>query len=221
MKKVLWGLGIVAVIGSLIALARIKHGMVSHSSSPTATIKAPRPVAPPIPPSTVVTQSEWQQVSSAREGALQSNSDLALERKQVLDALEAQKAQFDAAMIKADPKVAPIVAKLNQLHGSNGAPAASAQSPKTGSPPTAANAINFTPSEWQELSAARNAALQANPDLVADNKKLMDRMSAIQTELDAAVLKNDPSLAPTMAKIEAQRTRSEIAASSQSSPPAK
>ena len=47
---------------------------------------------------------------------------------------------------------------------------------------------------------ARSAALQANPDLIVENKKLMDRMRALEDKLDAIMIKSNPTIAPIIAR---------------------
>jgi hypothetical protein len=75
-----------------------------------------------------------------------------------------------------------------------------------GAPPTEANQITITPDEWQELRAARSAALQANPDFVKKHNKLLERLRTLEDKLDAAMIKADPAIAPMIAKFEANRT---------------
>jgi len=56
----------------------------------------------------------------------------------------------------------------------------------------------LTPEEREELKAARQAAFQANPDL-------LDQMKAVQDKINAAMIKADPKVAPIIAKQEAAR----------------
>src|SRR5580698_608809 len=84
-------------------------------------------------------------------------------------------------------------------------PAAPPPTTPAGAPPVAANPGQITPVEWQELRAAHAAALQANPDLTAESRKLAERMHAFEDKIDAAMVKADPTLAPIIAKIEAAR----------------
>jgi hypothetical protein len=63
----------------------------------------------------------------------------------------------------------------------------------------------ITPEEWQELRAARNAALQANPDLITEHNKLLERMRALEDKVDAAMIKADPTITPLIAKFESNR----------------
>jgi hypothetical protein len=85
----------------------------------------------------------------------------------------------------------------------------SAQPP--GALPGGASRPTITPEEWQELRAAHAAALKANPDVVAENKKLLERMSALEQKLNAAMVKADPSVAPIIAKFEANRLHPGVA----------
>jgi len=86
--------------------------------------------------------------------------------------------------------------------------------PPPGVPSTGANQITITPAEWQELSAARTAAFQANPDLLAENRKLSEKMRALMDKINAAMVKADPTIAPIIAKLEANRPHPGTPASS-------
>jgi hypothetical protein len=63
--------------------------------------------------------SDVQQLQTVREATLQANPDLAAEYKGIVDEMQAQQAKIEAAMVKADPKVAPIVAKLAAMRQSS------------------------------------------------------------------------------------------------------
>jgi hypothetical protein len=67
--------------------------------------------------------------------------------------------------------------------------------------------VTITPEEWQELRAARAAAIKANPSFIAENAKLLARMRALEDKLDAAMIKADPTITPVIAKFEANRPR--------------
>jgi len=55
----------------------------------------------------------------------------------------------------------------------------------------------------QELKAAHDAALQANPDLATQEKTLHQEMEAFQKQLDAAMITADPKVAPLIQKMQA------------------
>jgi hypothetical protein len=78
----------------------------------------------------------------------------------------------------------------------------------SGTPAAAASQIEITADEWQELRAARSAAIKANPDLVAENTQLMEKIRALEAKLNAAMVKTDPSIVSILGKFEAQRQRS-------------
>jgi hypothetical protein len=95
-----------------------KFTPIAHS--PATNAIPPLPVRPsPPPPSNLPLPSEWQELRSARDTTLQNNPELADEYKSLLAEMDQQEKDLDAAMIKADPKVAPIVAKLEQMRKKN------------------------------------------------------------------------------------------------------
>jgi len=57
----------------------------------------------------------WMQYSAMRQKMLQENPELAAEYKELTSEISAQRDKLNAAMIQADPKVAPIIAKLDAL----------------------------------------------------------------------------------------------------------
>ena len=61
----------------------------------------------------------------------------------------------------------------------------------------------LTDEERQELHAAHDAALQADPDLAAEGKDLQAKMQAYHQKLDAAMIKADPKVEPIITKMEA------------------
>jgi hypothetical protein len=63
-----------------------------------------------------------QELKSAHDAAIQANPDLATEGKQLQEQMEAFKKKMDAAMIAADPNVAPIIQKMEANHKHHGGP---------------------------------------------------------------------------------------------------
>jgi len=55
-----------------------------------------------------------QELNQARQDAFQANPDLAAEGKALKEQEEAFHKKLEAAMIKADPKVEPILAKMKE-----------------------------------------------------------------------------------------------------------
>jgi len=90
----------------------IAHSPATNAVPPLPSRPAPQPSNLPLP-------SEWQELRSVRDTTLQNNPDLASEYKSLLAEMDQQQKDLDAAMIKADPKVAPVVAKLEELRKRN------------------------------------------------------------------------------------------------------
>lgn len=67
----------------------------------------------------VLVQSEWQEYRQAHDKVLHENQALASEYKGLLDEAKAQEKALEAAMVKIDPKIAPIIAKLQELRQRN------------------------------------------------------------------------------------------------------
>jgi hypothetical protein len=94
-----------------------KPAAIVQATTPTSpTTPAPQPT-PPV--SNLPLPSEWQELRSVRNTTLQNNPDLAAEYKSLMSQMDQQQKDLDAAMIKADPKVAPVVTKLAELRKRN------------------------------------------------------------------------------------------------------
>jgi hypothetical protein len=160
---------------------------------PLANITPGNPAMHPPPTSSrppTLSASEAEQLRAAREVILRDHPDLAAEYKQILDDTAAQQVTLDAAMIKADSQVAPLLAKWVELR-------------KRSLPHV--DQVQITQAEWQELRAAQTAALTTNPDLTLENRKLTDQMHVFDEKINAAMAKADPTLVPLIAKAEAMR----------------
>jgi hypothetical protein len=55
--------------------------------------------------------------------------------------------------------------------------------------------------DMDKLKAAHEAALQANPDLAAQEKSLHEQQEALHKKIEEAMLKADPSIAPILEKM--------------------
>jgi len=115
----------------LIVIAGVAYGIWASYKSSTnmvtahASATAPtQPVKPftPHPSPNFLALNEWQELRSARDATLRDNPDLAAEYKTLLAEMDEQQKDLDAAMIKADPNAAPIVAKLVALRQHNSVP---------------------------------------------------------------------------------------------------
>lgn len=128
-----------------------------------------------------MSEAEWTEYRFERVTVIRTNPDLAAESKQLEAAAKSQAQAVEAAMMKADPSVGPLLARLAALlKGSWYAPAEGEM---------------LTAADWQKIRATRAAALQANPDLVAANKAVKEKKQAFDAKVDAALIKADPSLA--------------------------
>ncbi len=68
----------------------------------------------------MLTQDERDELRKAHDAALQNDQSLAQEGKDLQEKMKAYQDKVNAAMIKADPKVAPIIAKLEKEHKHHG-----------------------------------------------------------------------------------------------------
>ncbi|MEO8207233.1 MAG: hypothetical protein ABI615_13715, partial [Chthoniobacterales bacterium] len=102
---------------------------------------------PTVDPSTVMPR-EWTSFRLERVTFLRSHPQLSAQEKALNEQIKAQQAKVEAAMVKADPKVAPILARLDVLL-------------KKGWKDSSLTPLST--SDWQQLRSARAAAFQANP----------------------------------------------------------
>ena len=108
------------IVGAVVGAAGKAFADSPTSAGAPVTNVAPANPAPNIPsafPHTLfISPDELQRVRADRDAALRANPGLAAEEKEIIGEIQAQQDKFDAAAIKADPKVAPIIAKLTALH---------------------------------------------------------------------------------------------------------
>ena len=71
-----------------------------------------------------LSQDEMTELKSAHEAALKDNPDLATEGKQLHEQMRAFMKKMHDAMVKADPKVGPILDKMKEGHPHDGPPPA-------------------------------------------------------------------------------------------------
>jgi hypothetical protein len=69
-----------------------------------------------------LTPEEWQKFRVARQAALKANPELLTKSAQLTMEMRAFQDKLNAAIIEADPKVAPIVAKLDNRHSESKKP---------------------------------------------------------------------------------------------------
>jgi hypothetical protein len=151
----------------------------------TGALFAADPV--PVMDPTTMMPDEWIQYRFERLAVIQGNPSLAAQQKDLDEEFKAYAAKVDAATVKANPKTADILSRLKKL----------LHSKWSGTEGPGAISI----ADWQTLRAARSAALDANPSLVAESQALLAKKKSLDKEVDAALVKEDPSLAPFIAKL--------------------
>jgi hypothetical protein len=91
-------------------------GLGTWYAKPKKVTPIPSPYAKALPPGppplNLPTALEWQDFRATREKTLHDNPDLAAEYQKLLAEANKHQQDIDAATIKADPSVAPLVAKL-------------------------------------------------------------------------------------------------------------
>jgi hypothetical protein len=99
---------------------------VIASQAPSAPSNPPaqpvKPFTPPHPSPGFIASNDWQEFCNARDTTFRNNPDLAAEYKTLLTEMDKQQQEMEAAMIKADPKVAPLVVKLEAVRKSMSLP---------------------------------------------------------------------------------------------------
>lgn len=134
------------------------------------------------PDPAALSEAEWTEYRFERLTVVRTNSDLAAESKQIQEEAQDQEEAVETAMVKADPAVAPLLVKRKALLKGNWyAPAES-------------DMLSWR--DWQTLRAARVAALEAAPDLVASGEALKEKKQNFEAKVHAALAREDPSLAP-------------------------
>lgn len=74
-------------------------------------------------------------------------------------------------------------------------------STSTPPPPPHGHHDMLTKDEWTQLKKDREAVFAANPDLKTEEENLHEQMHQHMDKVDAAILKQDPSAAPILAKL--------------------
>ncbi len=104
-----------SAVAKLVILRQKNSSPLAANSGATA-----KPATASTPP-VALTPDEWQQVRTARAGALQANPDLVANSKAIGEEMRAFETKLDAAIVKADPSVSPLIAKFEGNHKPPGA----------------------------------------------------------------------------------------------------
>jgi len=123
MKKVL---ALVALSLGLGGLARAQSAAATNSIA----LSSPPHVAPgqPVNPN-AITPAELQELQLARRKAFQANPDLQKEAVALVEKMHAFQHKLDQEILQVDPKVAPVVTKIEDADRSGLIPSAPAHPP--------------------------------------------------------------------------------------------
>ena len=150
--------------------------------SAASSLWAAAPQASKVDPALVL-PFEWQEFRLERATLVNASPFLAAADAKLRRELDALKAKVDAATVQADPGTAPILKKLADLLRTSWGKSSK---------------ITISTAEWQQLRAARAAAFQAHPEILAATKRWQAEKHAYQAKVDAALRKADPSAAALM-----------------------
>jgi hypothetical protein len=207
MKRITIGVGVILIIAVGAISFEKWHSSKNLSQGPLTVISHQHSLKKSViknPP--LLSAGEWQKYHTARQGALTANPELRDEYQGLLKQMDALQVKSDDAMVAVDPKLKPVIGKLDALRMRNGGVAAATAPGAKLAPKISGPAPTVTAAEWQELRADRSKAMQANPDLVAEAKKLQDKMRAYQGTLDADMVKSNPQVKPLITKFESGRS---------------
>ena len=184
--------------------------------------------APPPPPQgehgpmTALSPEEKTKVKAAHDKAIQQDPTLEQKMKDARQAMENARQEMHAAMIKVDPTVEPILAKMmppkwGGRHEGGGAPAPN-QSPGVGAKPWhqggqsgehGKGMENLNESERQKLMSLRETVKQ-DPAVQAAHEALKSaatpeareqEQQKLRDAMHAAMIKADPSIEPILEKM--------------------
>ena len=148
MKKVLSLIVVLGLTASLIWIGVERYGFHKKTSSKALfTSQGSNPNAPALnrlPPLALMASDEWQKYRAARESALHADPALQAEYKDILQKIDTQQTGLDAAMLKADPKLTSVVAKLVALHNQHSGRFAAPKPSATGKVVLAPDAVTIT-----------------------------------------------------------------------------
>jgi len=139
-----------------------------------------------------MSEAEWTEYRFERLTIIRTTPELSAESKQLEAEAMAQTTAMEAAMVKAEPSVEPVLAKLSALLKGNWYA------------PSEVDLLSAA--DWAKIRAARAAALQANPELAAANSAQKERKQAFDARVGSALIKADPSLAGLVEKLGKDRS---------------
>ena len=157
--------------------------------------------------------AERAQVKAAHDKAIQQDPSLEQKMKETRQAMESARKEMHAAMIKADPSVEPILAKMMpprwvEKHQGSG-PDANHVSQGGGGADKGKGLANLTESERQQVMALREQVKQ-DPSVVAAHEAVKNATTPeareqahgkLRDAVHAAMIKADPSIEPILEKM--------------------
>jgi hypothetical protein len=164
-------------------------------------------------PISVLTPDERDKVKAAHDKAIELDPTLDQKMKEAHQLMESARKEMHAAMIKADPSVEPILAKM-MTHRGGKKNERSTSSPDSKQAGGAADAhrkgmANLSESERQQLMSLREQVKQ-DPSVVAAHEAVKNASTpdarekahaALRSAIDAAMIKADPGIEPILAKM--------------------
>jgi hypothetical protein len=117
-----------AILPIVLSLCLVGAAASNAVAETTSAAPAVPPAAPLVAPSSTLTPEEWQELRTARMVALKANPDFVTKSAQLSAKIRAFQEKLDAAMLKTDPKLAPVLAKFEGVHRVTQTPSAFPQS---------------------------------------------------------------------------------------------
>lgn len=104
-------MGVVALVSVALGLG-LRHYQLSHQKPRAQALATANPTPPPNLSAAQSVVLDWQRYHAARVKVLHDNPQLAAEYKHLLGEIEQHQHEMDTAIIKVDPKIAPVVSQL-------------------------------------------------------------------------------------------------------------
>jgi hypothetical protein len=173
-------------------------------------------------PMAVLSPEEKARVKSAHDKAIQQDPSLEQKMKDARQAMESARKEMHAAMIKADPSVEPILAKMmpprwGEKHDGKGVQGGKQGGEQVAKPSgqggpggdKGKGMANLTESERQQVMALREQVKQ-DPAVIAAHEAVKSAATPeareqahgkLRDAMHAAMIKADPSIAPILEKM--------------------
>ncbi len=156
-----------------------------------------------------LSEAERAQVKAAHDKAIAADPSLKEKMKAAHEAMESARQSLHAAMIKEDPSVEPILAKMTPAKWGRGGDGPGEMKNKAGRHHAPPGLANLTQEERQKLKALHEK-VKSDPAVVAAHEakknastpqERMSAMEALRKASDEAMIKEDPSVEPILEKL--------------------